>query len=154
VIIEPSNDTFRLVLCGESGLPDEPIASLSQPIVDACEACSTLYRRVGYVPPWVSYIALRSNTAVGGGAFVGPPVQDRVEIAYFTLPQHQGQGCATLTAQTLIAIARASRAGIEICAKTAPEASASTALLTQLGFTSIGITADDEIGEAWAWLLR
>ena len=89
---------------------------------------------------------------VGGGAFVGPPVEDRVEIAYFTLPEHEGHGFATLTAQGLITIAQGAHPKIEIFAKTAPEANASAAILTKLGFTMIGTTSDHEIGEAWAWL--
>lgn len=144
---------FRLVRCDSNGRPDEPIDELPRPIVEACKASSDLYKRIGYTPPWVSYIALYSESAVGGGAFVGPPVGDRVEIAYFTSPEHAGHGFATLTAQSLIAIARGSQPKVEIFAKTAPEANASTAILRKLGFKMIGTTSDDEIGKAWAWLL-
>jgi hypothetical protein len=42
---------------------------------------------------------------------------------------------------------------LEICAKTAPEVNASTAILRNLGFEMTGTTTDREIGEAWAWLL-
>lgn len=154
VTIEPSDDDFRLVRCGADGLPEEPVDALPRSILDAGEACAGLYRRLGYQSPWVSYVALHSGLAVGGGAFVGPPVEDRVEIAYFTLPEHQGRGCARLTAGRLIAIARESRPGIEIFAKTAAESNASTAILSRFGFSPIGVTTDEEIGEAWAWLLR
>ena len=105
------------------------------------------------MPPWVSYIAIDSKSAVGGGAFVAPPDRDRVEIAYYTLPEHEGRGFATLTAQGLITIARQSQPYLQIYAKTAPETNASTAILTKLGFKMVGTTTDDEIGEAWAWLL-
>ena len=94
-----TNLDFRLVSCDPDGRPDEPIDELPHPIAVACKACSDLYKRTAYARPWVSYIALSSGSPVGGGAFVGPPVGGRVEIAYFTLPEHSGHGFATLTAQ-------------------------------------------------------
>jgi ribosomal-protein-alanine N-acetyltransferase len=144
---------FRLIACDADGRPDEPVAELPSAIAEACKGCSDLYKRLGYRPPWVSYIALYSDAAVGSGAFVGPPVEGRVEIAYFTLPEHEGNGFATLTAQGLIAIAQECQPKVEIFAKTTPEANASTAILTKLGFEFVGTTIDHEIGEAWAWLL-
>jgi hypothetical protein len=36
-------------------------------------ANADLYRRVRFIPPWVSYVAVDDGRAVGGGAFVGPP---------------------------------------------------------------------------------
>jgi RimJ/RimL family protein N-acetyltransferase len=143
---------FRLVRCDPEGQPVEAVGDLPLAIAEACRASAELYQRIGYLSPWVSYVALNVDVAVGGGAFVGPPVGDRVEIAYFTLPEHEGQGFATLTAQHLVAIARESQRKVEIFAKTAPEANASTAILTKLGFRMLGTTTDDEIGEAWAWL--
>lgn len=154
VAIRQTRSDFRLVSCDANGRPDEPVDELPRPIAEACKACSDLYERISYMPPWVSYIAFNSSYAVGGGAFVGPPVDDRVEIAYFTLPEHEGQGFATLTAHGLVAIARENRPGVEIFAKSAPGTNASTAILTKLGFRMIGTTIDDDIGEAWAWLLE
>jgi len=150
----PKTDpSFRLVACDANGRPDELIAELPSPIAEACKGCSDLYKRLGYMPPWVSYIALYSDFPVGSGAFVGPPVGNRVEIAYFTVPEHERRGFATLTAQGLVAIARECQPNVEIFAKTAPESNASTAILKNIGFELIGTTIDHEIGEAWAWLL-
>ena len=148
-----ADTSFRLVSCDANGTPEQPVGELPGPIADACRACSDLYRRIGYVPPWISYIALTSSAVVGGGAFVGPPIENRVEIAYFTLPEHAGKGFAALTAQGLVALARESQPDVEIFAKTAPAANASTVILEKLGFKLVGTTTDDEIGEAWAWLL-
>jgi len=151
---EPMTDpNFRLVACDADGRPDDAIGELPGPIAEACKGCSDLYKRLGYVPPWVSYIALYSDSPVGSGAFVGPPVGERVEIAYFTVPEHAGRGLATLTAKGLIAIARECQPKVEIFAKTAPVSNASTAILTKIGFELVGTTIDHEIGEAWAWLL-
>lgn len=145
---------FRLVACDRAGRPCSPLATMPGPIIDACAATAELYERLGFHPPWIGYVALADRVAVGGGAFVGPPGNGRVEIAYFILDEHQGKGFATRTARELVTIARAAEPEIEVFAKTAPEPNASTAVLSRLGFEMIGTTTDDEVGNAWAWLLR
>ena len=149
-----SDGDFRLIGCDANGVPHSPIADLPQDMVDACEATAALYRRIGFEPPWTGYIAVANGTAVGGGAFVGPPDQNRVEIAYFTLPDQQGRGYARRTAEQLVSIARATDPKVDVSAKTAPEHNASTIILSRLGFERVGSTPDDDIGEAWLWLLR
>jgi ribosomal-protein-alanine N-acetyltransferase len=145
--------TFRLVACGRDGQPAERLDNPPDAIVEMCKATAEHYGRAGFHPPWIGYIALDGDVAVGGGAFVAAPENNRVEIAYFTLPEHQFLGYATRTAGALIAIARDLRPTLEIYAKTAPERGPSTAILTRLGFRNIGTDVDHEIGEAWAWLL-
>jgi RimJ/RimL family protein N-acetyltransferase len=151
---ETLDDGFCLVACGRDGRPARRLDRLPTVILETCEATATFYERVGFHPPWIGYIALDGDVSVGGGAFVGPPDGDRVEIAYFTLPECQSQGYATRIAASLVSIARGARPGIQIYAKTAPEQGASSSILTRLGFRQIGIAVDDEIGEAWAWLLE
>ena len=53
--------------------PDETAALL--------DATRQLYAEQGYHPPWISYLAFVGDEMVGGGAFVGPPGADGVEIA-------------------------------------------------------------------------
>jgi GNAT superfamily N-acetyltransferase len=144
---------FRLVDCGQDGHPSERLADLPPAMLEARKATADLYDRLGFHPPWIGYVAVDGALAVGGGAFMGPPEADRVEIAYFTLPEHEARGYATRTAAALVSIARAARHEIEVYAKTAPESGPSTAILTRLGFRRIGTAVDHEIGEAWAWLL-
>ncbi len=119
-----------------------------------CRAMVALYRKVGFEPPWLGYVAVDGNSAVGGGAFVWPPADNRVENAYYTDLAQQGRGYATLTAKHLLRIARDMVPQVELSAKTEPQPNASTKILTGLGFTKIGSTADEEIGEAWLWLLK
>ena len=145
--------TFRLVACERTGQPFEQLEALPDAILEICQATAEHYDRTGFDLPWIGYLALDGEVVVGGGAFVGPPEDDRVEIAYFTLPEHQSQGYATRTAARLISIAREVSPTLEIYAKTAPEPGPSTAVLTRLGFRRIGAAIDHEIGEAWAWLL-
>jgi ribosomal-protein-alanine N-acetyltransferase len=146
-------ETFRLVGCGRDGAPSENLGELSRAIQENCEATAALYRRAGFMVPWIAYLSVLDGTVVGGGAFVGPPKQNRVEIAYFTLSEYQSKGMASRTANLLVRLAKEANPSIELFAKTLPELNASTTILSRLGFRQIGIVADDDIGEAWGWLL-
>jgi RimJ/RimL family protein N-acetyltransferase len=151
---ELDDGEFRLVACNRDGGLSEPLIEIPESIAAACSATAHLYDQLGYQPPWIGYVATVDGVAVGGGAFVGPPVGNKVEIAYFTLPDRMGEGFATRTAGHLVHIARSHLPTLEIFAKTLPEANASTRILERLGFEQIGTTPDDEVGTAWAWLLR
>ena len=70
---------------------------MSETLLANCRATADLYRRVGFVSPWTGYVAVVDNRGVGGGAFVGPPKEGYVEIAYFTLVSEQGHGYASRT---------------------------------------------------------
>jgi len=142
---------FSLVRCGADGSPLEPIPVVPEAIAATYAASADLYRRVGFTPPWVSYVAVDSGHGVGGGAFVGPPRANRVEIAYFTLPEFQGRGYATRTATELMAIARRFAPGTTISALTLQEHNASTKLLERLGFKIFGNAHDADAGDVWEW---
>jgi ribosomal-protein-alanine N-acetyltransferase len=150
--------TFRLTPIGRDGLPvtfqNPPSQDLPSEVLDTCRAMTEFYDRIGFDPPWIGYLALDGEEPVGGGAFVGPPQGGRVEIAYFTRPEHQARGYARKTAAALIAIARQARPDLAIWAKTEPQPGPSPAILERLGFQRDGVAIDHEIGEAWGWLLR
>lgn len=152
-MITTSKKCFRLIMCDRDGRPVEPIADASPTLTEYCCSSASLYAEVGYVPPWVSYVAMRGTAAVGMGAFVGPPAAGCVEIAYFTLEEHRRQGFAMQTAQALCRIARENDDTVRIVAKTRPEQGASTRILSQLGFRRSGEALDHEIGTAWLWEL-
>ncbi len=76
-----------------------------------------------------------------------------VEIAYFTLDEHQNQGHATSTARQLIEIARQTDPSLTLKAFTLPEANASTTILARIGFRMIGVAQDTDAGEVWEWHL-
>lgn len=143
--------TFSLIRCAADGNPVEPVAALPAEIASNCAATAELYRRVGYLEPWVGYVAVGAGSAVGGGAFVGPPRENRVEIAYYTLKEFEGRGFATQTAAGLVGIARRSLPGIVIAAFTLPEQNASTRILQHLGFEHIGHARDPDAGDVWEW---
>jgi ribosomal-protein-alanine N-acetyltransferase len=142
---------FSLVRCGANGSPLTPISGVPEAIVATYAANADLYRRIGFVPPWVSYVAVDDGCAVGGGAFVGPPRDNRVEIAYFTLKELEGLRYATRTASELVAIARNANPGIIIAAFTLRESNASTKILQRLGLRLFGDAQDPDAGDVWEW---
>jgi ribosomal-protein-alanine N-acetyltransferase len=143
--------TFSLVPCDQDGNPVQAITDIPEPLMANCRATADLYRRVGFTPPWVGYVAVVDNRGVGGGAFVGPPKDGYVEIAYFTLESEQGKGYASQTAAALVAVARTHAPGIGLKAFTLKEENASTRILKALGFSIAGVAQDADAGEVWEW---
>lgn len=140
-----------LVRCGIDGNPLIQIPVVPEAIAASYAATADLYRRVPYIEPWISYVAVDDGCAVGGGAFVGPPRENRVEIAYFTLKELAGRGYASRTAKELVAIARAAVPGIVITAFTLRESNASTRVLQRLGLKLHGEARDPDAGDVWEW---
>lgn len=142
---------FRLIQCDRDGHPAAALDPMPEALVQACQQSAELYRRIGYHPPWVSYVATVGSAGVGGGAFVGAPHDGIVEIAYFTLPEFMGRGYATETATHLVGIARREMPQIVLKALTLPQVSPSTKILARLGFERVGFAHDANAGEVWEW---
>ena len=106
---------------------------------------------LGFPVPWVGYFAIEDETVVGTCSFKSPPVEGRVEIAYFTFPGHEGIGIATAMARSLIAIARHEH--VNVFAQTLPESTASSAILEKLGFHNRRMIEHPEDGPVWEWEL-
>ena len=111
------------------------------------------YYKTGYHPPWIGYWVFRDGKVVGVGGFVEQPKIGRVEIAYGTFKQNEGQGIASFTCKQLVSIAKTRVPSIIVIAKTAPEPNASNEILQQNGFENTGIVQDEGIGYAWEWVL-
>lgn len=114
----------------------------------------TWYERVGFHPPWVSYVAWESGQVVGVCGFKTAPSEGRVEIAYGTSPGLEGQGIATRMAAELIRLAQKQDPEVKVFAQTLPEGNASTRVLTKLGFQCLGPVEHPEDGTVWEWELR
>jgi len=112
------------------------------------------YPIIGFHKPWIGYFAIKNNKVVGTGGFTGEPKEGKVEIAYWTFKEFEGQGIASFVCEQLISIAKGTDPTIIITAKTAPEHNASTKILENNGFTFIEIVQDEEIGDAWLWTLQ
>jgi len=106
---------------------------------------------------WFGYCSIDAakNNLVGICLFKGPPTSDRsVEIAYFTLPELEGQGYGTAMASELIRIAFASNEVDLIVAHTLPLTNASTRILQKVGMDFAGEATDPQDGRVWRWVLH
>jgi RimJ/RimL family protein N-acetyltransferase len=130
------------------------LVPLPEQAKDVCRSMVELYTAVGFVPPWIGYLATAGSNVVGTCAFKGPKENGRVEIAYFTFPAFEGQGIATAMARSLIDIAFSHAPDVLVVAQTAPEKNASTTILGKLGFTFVGGIQHPEDGLVWEWQYR
>ena len=112
------------------------------------------YRRTGYRAPWIGYLTFASGVNVGTCAFKGPPEDGRVEIVYYTFPGFERKGHARRAASALVALAEAAEDAPVVTAQTLPQESASTRILTRLGFTNMGVVQYEQDGLVWEWALR
>jgi [ribosomal protein S5]-alanine N-acetyltransferase len=112
------------------------------------------YPKIGFNLPWVAYLILRHNQVVGLGSFKGQPKEGKVEIAYWTFNEFEGEGIASFACKELIAISQNADPKVIITATTAPEHNASTKILENNGFVFVEIVQDEEIGDAWLWILK
>ena len=141
---------IRLVEIGRDGRPAEPL-SLPDVALSVCEATAAVYRNAGFVRPWIGFLGCVAGQVVGTCAFKTPLQAGRVEIAYFTFPEHEGKGIATRMARQLVRLEQDADNSISIMAQTLPLENASTAILRKLGFSRIGMAHDAEVGEVWEW---
>lgn len=144
VHLHPIDDAGRV-----DGLRREPPPAARE----AVEATVALYRRVGFRPPWIGYLATTDGGVVGTCGFAAPPHQGDVEIAYYTFPDHEGRGIATAMAAELIAIARRQSSPVRLIAHTLVERNASHRVLEKLGFTAAGPVEHPEDGTVLLWRL-
>ena len=110
-----------------------------------------LYDNIGYHEPWIGYFIRRGDQIIGTCSFKGKPVDGKVEIAYFTFPEFEHQGIATMACKTLTRMAIRCDSSVRVTARTLPEDNYSTKVLKKNGFTCIGTIADPEDGELWEW---
>ncbi|WP_158265233.1 GNAT family N-acetyltransferase [Blastopirellula marina] len=143
---------IQLIEIGPSGLPDAAIEA-SELIQSVCQANQSLYQKTGFHPPWIAYLAQRGDDLVGTCAFKSPPREGKVEVAYCTFPEYEGQGIATWMTGQLIAIGHQTSPDTIITANTLPQRNASTSILEKLGFNHVGKGHDDEVGTTWFWEL-
>lgn len=97
---------------------------------------------------WLGWYALatqkdgKKSILVGGGGFLGRPVEGVAEIGYSVLPAFQGQGYATEMIGGLVDWALAQPRVEHVVAETHTENAASRRVLTKLGFVPVGAGRD------------
>jgi RimJ/RimL family protein N-acetyltransferase len=144
---------LRLVAVDQSGTPADASLALDATARQACEATAALYGRVGFVPPWLGYLAVLEDELVGICGFAAPPADGQVEIAYHTFSAFEGKGIATSMARELVEVARRAEPAITVTAQTLAESNASTRILEKLGFKRSRSLIHPEEGEVWEWSL-
>ncbi len=142
---------MELIAILENSETAEIINDLPELAVEVIEITTNLYKKVEYVYPWVGYLVLEDDCCVGTCAFKSAPQNNRVEIAYFTFPENEGQGLATKMVKELINIALANSPEVKIFALTLAQENASTKVLKKNGFKKTGGLIDPEDGPLWEW---
>lgn len=140
---------MKLVVITQELASSQEIQS-SDFLKDLCASTIAMYPNGVPMLPWAGYLVAKQGVFMGTCAFKAPPESGEVEIAYFTFPEHQGRGVATLMAQSLVDLAK-KHGVVKIKAQTLPETNASTRILVKLGFKFSGLIIHPTDGEVWEW---
>jgi RimJ/RimL family protein N-acetyltransferase len=117
------------------------------------DAWEVYYPRVGYHPPWIGYwLVDETGTVLATCGFKGPPKENRVEVAYGTVPGREGLGHGTTACRLLVELALKTDPNLTVTARTLREENASTRILIKNGFRLSGTVTDPEDGEVWEWV--
>jgi [ribosomal protein S5]-alanine N-acetyltransferase len=119
--------------------------------ISVIQSTVQLYSRVGWVLPWIGYLAIEQDACVGTCAFTSAPKGGVVEIAYFTFPGYEHTGVATRVAALLVSLAKERAPEIVVTAHTLPEENVSTLVLRKLGFVFSGPVDHEQDGRIWVW---
>ena len=122
-------------------------------VLEVLQHTVELYSRVGFEPPWISYLAFVDSQPVGICNFKSLPAGGRIEIDYLTFPGFENRGVATDMGSQLVAIAESGSLSC-IAAHTLPERNASHRVLEKLGFRATGLVDHPEDGRMLEWQLR
>ena len=109
------------------------------------------YKIVGFQMPWIGYYAKINDNIVGSGAYKGPPVDGKVEIAYSTFKPFRQKGVGAEICRQLVRLAYETDPSVVITARTLPEKNYSTRILEKNGFKLLGMVIDKDDGEVWEW---
>jgi ribosomal-protein-alanine N-acetyltransferase len=146
-----TSTTVSLVPIDRNGRPRGYGGALPEITTELFRATVELYDTAGFEEPWVGYLALSGSTPIGTCGFKSPPRDGRVEIAYFTFPDHEGRGFATAMASGLHALALRHEPTITVAAQTLPARNASHRVLEKSGFRHVATIDHPEDGTVWEW---
>jgi RimJ/RimL family protein N-acetyltransferase len=147
------NRKVSLIPIDRDGTPRGYTGSLPEVASEVFHATAELYERAGFEEPWIGYLALADETPLGTCGYKAKPQGGRVEIAYFTFPEHEDRGYASAMAAQLVTIAQEHESSIVVAAQTLPERNASHRILEKLGFRHVDTIDHPEDGTVWEWHL-
>jgi ribosomal-protein-alanine N-acetyltransferase len=127
--------------------------TIAPELSDVLRHTRDMYSRIGFEVPWISYLAVNGLRPVGICSFKSPPMNGRVELAYFTFPEHEGRGIATEMASRLVEMTNARPDVSCVAAQTLVARNASHRVLEKLGFQAIGTVEHSEDGVVLEWQL-
>jgi RimJ/RimL family protein N-acetyltransferase len=110
------------------------------------------YKAIGFVEPWIGYLAEVDGKLVGSAGFKGQPINGKIEIAYGIFDAYQKQGMGTAICNELVNLVLKTDPSIKITARTLMEENFSTKILRKNDFTLVGTVIDPEDGEVWEWI--
>jgi len=142
---------LELIEIRADGAPKADLGPLSEFAADACARTAAHYKKAGFSPPWISFLARCDSQIVGVCAFTAAPTAGRIEVAYHTFPPFEGRGFATAMVNDLLTRARDADPNVEVFAHTLAEHKASNAILRKLGFEFVGEMNHPEEGVIWEW---
>ena len=101
---------------------------------------------------WFGHFAIEGETQqmVGVCSLKGPPVEGKVEMAYYTFPGFEGRGIGTAMAKFVLERARTLQDVRWITAHTLPEHNASTRILEKIGMRFVCEEMEDG-ATVWLW---
>ncbi len=147
------SDQLFLIPIGRDGTPLGYGGELTDMAREVVHATVGNYETAGFTEPWIGYFAVRGSTLVGACGFKSPPSDGRVEIAYGTFSEFEGQGVATSMARKMVAIAVSRAPELVVAAQTLPEPNASHRILEKIGFRHVSTLDHPDDGEVWEWHL-
>lgn len=113
-------ETHRMTL-----LPIEQDVSLNNKFIENLECAGILsvfpdyYNRVGFNRPWIGYFATIDGVEIiGCGGYKGKPQEGKIEIAYHTFKDFEGQGIGTEICRQLVLLSLQTDPAIRIIART------------------------------------
>ena len=133
-------------------LEENPEFMSNPDCADSLQMSVDFYKLVGFIPPWLCYYVRLNGELVGNAAYKGKPVDNKVEIAYGTIPRFRKMGIGTEICRQLVILAKKTDPNVIITARTLPEYNYSTKILQKNGFRFTGIVWDHEDGDVWEWV--
>jgi RimJ/RimL family protein N-acetyltransferase len=142
---------LKLIEISQDGRPRGMTPLMGPETRNVLKAYKSLYETVPYEHPWIGYLVESGGDLVGSCGFKGPPVDGRVEIAYYTYERFERRGFGSWMGRQLLAIARDANPSITVLAQTEPYESPSTLILRKAGFQRVSILEHPTDGTVWEW---
>ena len=118
---------------------------------DVVAATVDFYNVVGFNRPWIGYVVTMEGQIVGSAGYKGKPVDNKVEIAYGTIPAFQNKGIGTQICRHLVNLASATDPLLQITARTLPDNYSSIEVLKKNNFKLLGMVYDKDDGDVQEW---